>query len=1095
MAGIALLVACGNEKYRAPEGALFRSLDASESGIDFVNELRYSEQLNPYTFRSFFNGGGVGLGDFDNDGLIDVFLSGNQVPSKLYRNTGKLEFEDLTETAGIPRESVWVTGVSIVDINADGFLDIYLCKSGPPGGTRRKNELFVNDGGMKFTEQANAYGLDFEGLSIHAAFFDYDKDGDLDCYLLNNSMRNVGGFDLRVNQRTIPDPDGGNRLLRNDNNKYVDVSQEAGIYTSKIGFGLGVTIADLDKDNWPDIYVSNDFFERDYLYFNQKDGTFAEQLDSAVQEISMGSMGADIADINNDGLPEIYVTEMLPEHDQRLKTTSLFENWDKYYLNKQNGYHRQFSRNTLQLNNGNGTFSEISRFAGTHATDWSWGAIISDLDNDGYKDIFVANGIYKDLIDQDYINFTSDPEIVRQIRSRDKSIITRLVDSIPSNRLANYAFRNNHDLTFTNSSEAWGLAEPSHSNGSAFGDLDNDGDLDLIVNNVNMKAFVYENKAETVVPENKNITVVLRGAGKNPFAIGAKVSVKKERETLYQELSPMRGFMSTVDYRLHFGVGSVQVLDTVEVLWPNGMRTVITNVKPGKIIELAQSDANISGLKPAPPPKTLFTPAKVQGLQFSHQENDYVDFDRDRLLFNMISNEGPCVCTADINRDGTQDIYLGGARGQAGALLLQDKSGSFKQTTQQDFESDKDSEDTDCVFADVNSDGFPDLYVTSGSNETSSSSSLLLDRLYINNRGSKFNRTEQSLPAVSGFESTNALSIADFDGDGDQDFFVGVRSQPFFYGLPGNGYLLLNDGNGVLRNVSDELAPGFKKMGLITDSQWADLNSDGKPDLVVVGEWMPIKIFIQEDGKLVERTSEYKLGKFHGWYHSVAVSDVNGDGRPDIIAGNHGLNSRFKTSISEPLSLYVNDFDDNGTIEHIITRYDNGVSLPIVMRQDLVAQVPALKKKYLYFRNYANQTLTDIFSPQQLQGVLQLDTYEMETLMLVNDGQGFTKKDLPPEVQFSPVYAILPDDFDGDGDTDLLVGGNLHRAKPETGIYAASYGLLLANDGSGNFTAMKPHVAGISITGEIRDIEKISIRGKKYIIVGRNNEQIQILSY
>lgn len=1099
------LLSCGGqneESTRASAGAttLFRIVPSQETGIEFNNKLEYTEELNPYTFRNFYNGGGVGLGDINNDGLIDVFLSGNLVPNKLYINKGDFKFEDISAQSGIGSEGVWTTGISMVDLNSDGLLDIYICKSGPPGGVRH-NELFINNGDLTFTERAREYGIADEGLATHAAFFDLDKDGDLDMYLLNNSMRSVGGYDLRKDQRKTPDPDGGNKLYRNDGERFTDVTLEAGIYSSAIGFGLGVTIGDIDKDGWPDIYVSNDFFEKDYLYINNQDGTFSERLEQFMTEISMGSMGADMADINNDGLPEIFVTEMLPEGDARLKTATQFEKWDKYQVSLGQGYYRQFSRNTLQLNNGPDptgkiSFSDVARLTGVHATDWSWGALIFDMDNDGFKDIFVANGIYKDLLNQDYVNFIGDPAVVRQILSQKKNVIKQLIDSIPSNKAPNYAFRNEGDLRFSNSSTAWGLDLLSHSNGSAYGDLDNDGDLDLVLNNVNMPATVFENRSEKIYPQNKTLVVSLKGEGTNNFALGSKVSVYLAGQQLYQELAPMRGFMSSVDYRLHFGLGAFSKADSVVVKWPDDRLTVLRNVEPGKPLVIDQREAILT--KPASkkiiPPSIFSVLDAPKGLDFQHKESEFVDFDRDRLLFNMVSNEGPCVCVADVNDDGMDDIYIGGARAQSGSLYLQQKSGAFTVTSAPTFEKDKNAEDTGCEFFDANGDGLPDLYVSSGSNEHSSASSQLIDRLYFNRGKNGFERGPQTLPAKSRFESTKAVKAIDFDRDGHLDLFVGVRIQPFFYGQPSNGYLLINDGKGNFEDQTSRLAPGLIELGMITGAEWADLNMDGLQDLVVVGEWMPLSIFMNENGRLVRKVNDASLGSSHGWYQTVAVADLNNDGHSDIITGNHGLNSRFKGSMTEPVSVYINDFDQNGAIEHIFTRFDGGKELPLVLRTDLLMQVPSLKKKYLRFGNYADRTISDIFPGDQLKNSLVLRAFDLTSSVWLNDGKGnFQRIELPVRAQFSPIYAIIAQDFNGDGNADLLLGGNQHRAKPETGIYAASIGLFLRGNGDGTFSSLSPEESGVAINGEIRDLQNIQINGQSMIVIGKNNEAIDIL--
>ncbi len=1067
----------------------------SDTHITFENTLTYTETLNPYTFKSFYNGGGVGLGDFNNDGLLDIFFAGNQVSNKLYLNKGNFKFADITSSSGLATKGIWTTGVGIVDINGDGFLDIYLCKSGPPCGERRTNELFINNGDLTFTERAKEYKLDFEGLSIHAAFFDFDKDGDLDCYLLNNSLRSVGGFDLQKNLRKIPDLEGGNKLLRNDDNKFIDVTQQTGIFCSKIGFGLGVTIGDINKDSWPDIYVSNDFFEKDYLYINQQDGTYKESLEDYMREISMGSMGADMADINNDGIPEIFVTEMLPEHDNRLKTTAQFETWDKYRISGEQGYYHQFSRNALQLNNGDGTFSEISRFAGVQATDWSWGALIFDMDNDGNKDIFVANGIYKDLINQDYVNFIANPDVVRNILKREKNVVKRLIDSIPSNKIFNYAFKNNGNLTFSNQTVAWGLDQLSHSNGSAYGDLDNDGDVDLVLNNVNMPSFVYENKSKQQSSVNHSLSVSLRGEGKNTFGIGAKVTLIDSGKIFYQEVSPMRGFMSTVDSRLYFGLGNKNSIDTLKVEWASGKITRLVNVKVDKQLDLFERDAEQPGVNKVniKIPETILTEVKIPSIDFVHQESLYSDFDVDRLLFNMISNEGPCVCKGDVNGDGLEDFYVGGAKGQAGALYTQNIDGGFNRSNQPLIDKDKDSEDTDCVFFDANGDNKLDLYVATGSNEFSSSSSALLDKLYLNKGNGILRKSDQIL---NSFESTSTISVADYDNDGDQDLFVGSRLVPFYYGLPASGFILQNDGLGNFTDVTVQVAPQLTKLGLITDSQWTDVNNDKKLDLLVVGEWMSLKLFINENGRLLDKSEQYGLKDTEGWYHTIATGDFNGDGLPDFFAGNHGLNSRFKASQKEPVELHINDFDQNGTIDHIITHYDEGKSYPMALRQDLVSQIPSLKKKYLHFRDYQGKTMADIFSTQQRDKSIVLKASTFESAVWLNTGkQSFEKKELPIKTQFSPLYAAVVIDFDNDGNTDILTGGNLYRAKPETGIYDASYGLLLKGNGMGSFEALPSQQSGVLIRGEIRDIETISWKKKHLLIIGKSNDSIQFLKY
>jgi hypothetical protein len=876
-------IGCNNKK-TAEVNNLFTLVPSAETSLNFANNLTYTEEFNPYTFRNFFNGGGVAICDINNDNLPDIFFCSNQQSNKLYLNKGNFQFEDITQKAGVSSDSVWSTGVTMADVNGDGWVDIYVCKSGDLKGKNRSNELFINNGfspspsgvptgigrgEVTFTEKAKDYGLDNRGLSTHAVFFDYDNDGDLDCYLLNNSFRSVGNYDLIKDQRNIADTLGGNKLYRNDGNNFSDVTQRAGIYSSKIGFGLGVTISDVNKDGWQDIYVSNDFFEKDYLYINQRKGTFKESLEKSIREISMNSMGADIADINNDGFSDIYVTDMFPEEESRIKTKTNFENWDKYKADTRSGYYKQFVRNSLQLNLGlveknkssadEVYFSEISRYANVSATDWSWGALIADLNNDGLKDVFVANGIYKDITDQDYIQYAADESenIRKQIINKEKNIIKNLVDLIPSHAIPNYAFSNNGDLTFSNKAKEWGLDEPGFSNGSAYGDLDNDGDLDLVVNNVNMPCFVYRNESVQQHPENKFLKVSLQGEGKNTFGIGAKVTLHYNNTIAYQEQMPMRGFESTVDNRLNFGLGKTNKIDSVVIQWPDGKENILKDVKPNQHITVKQTEAvipktfslqpitgnlkHVSVIRQPSTVNTLFQQSKDNyGIDFQHRENDFVDFDRDRLIFHMLSTEGPRIAKGDVNKDELDDIYICGAKDQPGALYIQTKAGRFKKSNEALLAKDKESEDTDALFFDADGDGDKDLYVCSGGNEFSPNSTALIDRLYINDGKGSYTKSPQILPSYI-FESSSCVTAADYDGDADMDLFVGVRLKPFSYGYPCKGYILQNNGKGLFTDVTEQVAPQLKQVGMVTDAKWFDYDKDKKPDLVIAGEYMPVK--------------------------------------------------------------------------------------------------------------------------------------------------------------------------------------------------------------------------------------------------------------
>ncbi|MGB3849153.1 MAG: VCBS repeat-containing protein [Tunicatimonas sp.] len=1090
---------------------LFTTLPASYTGIDFVNQLSYDEEFNVYTYRNFYNGGGVGVGDVNNDGLTDVFFCGNLVDNRLYLNRGDFRFEDITPAAGVASRGVWSTGVSLADVNGDGWLDIYVCKSGSPQGKNRHNELFINNadpslsGLVTFSEQAHAYGIADQGLSTHATFFDYDRDGDLDMYLLNNSFRSVGGYDLRPGQREVRDPEGGNKLYRNDNGKFVDVSEAAGIYGSAIGFGLGVTIGDVNRDGWQDIYVSNDFFERDYLYINNGDGTgrhtgFTEDLEAQMSEISLGSMGADMADINHDGYPDVFVTEMLPDSERRYKTKAAFETWDKYRMNVKNGYHQQFARNVLQLNappasSGRTTvFREIGRLAGVHATDWSWGALMADLDNNGHTDIFVANGIYKDLLDQDYIQFMGDPKTVRAILSREKTVIQQLIDSIPSEKIANYAFANQGDFTFVNQAEAWGLGEPSHSNGSAYGDLDNDGDLDLIVNNVNMPPFVYRNETDTLLPQNHSLSVKLVGEGNNTFALGAQVTLWSQGKLHYQELAPMRGFESTVDTKLVFGLGAASTVDSLRVQWPDGRSTFRQTVSSNQLLELHQAEATelrqSAGWRAttAPAPWLEDITASVD-IDYQHRENEFSDFNRDPLLFHMLSAEGPKLATGDVNGDGQEDFFVGGAKDQPGALFVQ-KNGTFVRTNETVFTQDQSSEDTDALLFDADQDGDLDLYVASGGSELPSSSSALLDRLYLNDGRGNFTKSAQLLPTAR-FESTACVRAADYDQDGDQDLFVGLRLRPFLYGVPVNGYILQNDGRGNFRNVTEQAAPELVGLGMITAAQWADYDQDQDIDLIIVGDWMGVRVFSNQGGTFADATEEAGLAQTQGFWNCLEVVDLDGDGDLDFVAGNLGRNARLKASPEQPLTMHVNDFDGNGKAEQIVSMYQHDTLYPLTLRNDLVKQVPSLKKKYLRYDAYQGQTIDDLFTPKQLRSAVRWEVRTTESAAFINQGDSrFVMRPLPAEAQFSPVYSILADDFDEDGHVDLLLGGNFYRSKPEIGIYDASHGLLLKGNGTGQFAVVEQ--SGFFVRGEVRDMVPVRTQKGELVLVAKNNAPMQI---
>ena len=1077
---VTLIISCSDNRKK---NTLFTQV--SDSGINFSNTLNYTEELNPYTYRNFYNGGGVGIGDINNDSLPDIFFTGNLVSNKLYLNKGNLKFEDITISSGLDSKGIWSTGVSMVDINSDGFLDIYVCKSGPPGGERRYNELYINNGDLSFTERSSEYNLDNEGLSTHAAFFDYDNDGDLDCYLLNNTVKSIGvGFDLVKDLRNISN-DQGNKLLRNDDNFFVDISDESGIYTSEIGFGLGVTVGDINLDGWSDMFISNDFFEKDYLYINNKDGSFNESLEDYMNEISMGSMGADMADINNDGYSEIFVTEMLPKRHDRRVSKAVFDSWDKYQLSLDQGYYHQFNRNVLQLNNRNGSFSDISRISGLDATDWSWGALIFDMNNDGLKDIFVANGIYKDLLDQDYVNFLANPSVISNMIKSEKEPIKKLIDMIPSEALPNYAFENKGNLSFINSTKKFGLGMPTYSNGSAYGDLDNDGDLDLVINNVNMKSLVYENNS------NKNyISFSFNSQSKNKFGIGTKVFVYTNSSIMYQELSPMRGFQSSVDYRLFFGLDSKNFIDSVKIIWPYQKEIVLKKLTSNRHYVINEPTENSVSKTHNDSIKSILNKSNID-LNFEHIENEFVDFDRERLLYKMNSNEGPCFCSYDFNSDGNQDIFIGGAKGQSSAIYYQNDDGSFfKYNTV--FKSDKNSEDVDCLADDFNGDGLVDLYVVSGGSEYSIYSPELMDRIYFNANGRSFYKSNNSLLTMKKFESTSTVSSNDFDLDGDKDLFVGTRLNIGSYGSSTKSYILENDGKGIFKDITNNIAPGINSLGMVTDSEFVDLDNDNKKELIVVGEWMPVKVYKYEDRKFIDISEIIGLDKTNGLYNVIKVADINNDSFNDIILGNYGLNSSFKASKSKPLTLLVNDFDNNGRTEQIIGMYYGNDLYPIVQLKDLWMQIPNLKKRFLKYESYKNKKLLEMFDQNIINSSEIKYVYNLSSTILINnDGESFDVKELPFEAQISSIFSLYLDDFNNDQNLDLIIGGNSLKIKPEYGSNNASFSLMLYGDGNGSFTSVNSIESGLFIKGEVRDITKIRVKNQDNYIFALNNSKIK----
>ncbi len=1065
------LVSCNNIDSR------FEKKLSDYTGISFNNLLSYTEDFNPYTYRNFFNGGGVALGDINNDGLIDIYFTGNIVDNALYLNKGNWKFDDITDFAGVSCKDNWSTGATFVDINQDGLLDLYVTKSGKPGGENRHNELFINNGDLTFKESSSEYGLDIEGLSVHAAFFDYDGDLDLDAYVLNNSIRSVGSYDLIEGQRNIPSQDG-NQLLENRNNKFENVSSDKGIFSSNIGFGLGITLSDFNGDLWPDLFISNDFFEKDYLYLNNNGDGFSEESLTYFDALSMGSMGADAADMDNDLIPDLIVTEMLPETLSRQKNKQVYESYDKFTLAGSKGYHKQYPRNALQRNLGN-TFYEVGRQLGLSATEWSWAALLFDMDNDGYKDVYISNGIYKDLLDRDYLNYYANDEQISQILREGKEVITDLIDLMPSKAVTNSVFRNNGDFTFSDKRLGWGLNQPSFSNGSAYGDLDNDGDLDLVVNNVNSEAFIFENHSE--VENHHFLSVILRDNGPNKFAIGAKaIAYLTDGNKIMIEQFPSRGFQSSVPYRLHFGLGKVNSLDSLEIYWPDRKRSVIRDIQIDQILEIDRDNLQSESVDPKP----TFIIKKTEGQQlidFKHDENYYVDFDSERLLPHMFSNEGPCIANYDLNNDGIQDFYIGGAKGQTGQLFLSDTNG-FKKVSKP-FDLHKESEDVEAVFFDADNDGDQDLYVASGGKAYSTLSRTLNDRFYRNESG-KFIYDSSALN-FSKFFSTGAIAIGDANNDALLDIFIGERFNVDTYGIPGSISLMINRGNGSFEAT---YPPEFQNIGMITDIEFTDLNSDEKGDLIVVGEWMPILAFLNNESSWESISESIGFEETNGMWQSIETSDLNGDGVPDLVLGNMGQNGLYKPN----MKLYLNDYDQNGKLEAIYTYSIDNKDFPIHDRDELIKQLPDLKKKLLYYEDYANQSIKDIFNETQISSSQVLEIKETRSLLFMSDSPlSYSKKLLPEEIQYSSVHAINIFDINQDGLNDLILGGNQYLVKPQYGAFDASKGWILYGDDNSKtkFDKLLP----LNIYGEIRDftiVPSLKSSDSLLLVTGISNSKI-----
>ncbi|MEO8579851.1 MAG: VCBS repeat-containing protein, partial [Gemmatimonadales bacterium] len=1051
---------------------LFELLKPESTGITFANTLPENPDFNVLNYLYYYNGAGVAVGDIDGDGLPDLYFTSNLGPNKLYRNKGNYQFEDITAKAGVADADGWKTGVTMADVNGDGKLDIYV--SGVDYLTEHgRNVLYINNGDGTFTDRTREYGLEHSGFSTQALFFDFDGDGDLDMYLLDHSIHSQRTSDAQA-RSSATSTRTGDHLFRNDGNHFTDVTAAAGLHDGVDGYGLGVVASDFNDDGCPDLYIANDFQGNDYLYINNCNGTFTESITKATGHTSRFSMGVDAADFNNDGRPDIVSLDMLPEREDILKSSANAEGFDLYNMRLQAGYQPQFARNALQLNRGKGKFSEIGYLAGIAATDWSWSPLFADLDNDGRKDLFITNGVFRRPNDMDYITYVGQEAVQASLGDTITTANLRILQKMPQVALRKYAYRNNGNLTFTDMAESWGLGQLGFSNGAAYADLNNSGSLDLVVNNINQPASIYRNHSREI-NGNSYLTVALRGSGANTAGIGAKVIIKDKGTTQMLEQSPTRGFESSVDQRLHFGLGKASKVDSLTVIWPDRRYQVLTDVTTNRTLTLSQRDARGRYAYHRLASQGLFADVTDQaGVNFKHEEDRFQDYNREPLMPHVLSTEGPRLAVGDVNGDGLDDFYVGGAKWQPGRLFVQRPDGRFRASAQPSIAADSLAEDVGASFFDANGDGHLDLLVVSGGNEFWGNAEALLPRLYLNDGKGSLVRARAALPEI--FENGSCVAVGDFNGDGRPDLFIGARVVSRQYGIIPRSHLLENDGNGRFRDVTLEKAPQLSEAGMVSSATFIDYDHDGKLDLVVVGEWMPVRVFRQENGKLVDRTKEAGLAGTSGWWNSVEAVDLRGNGWQDLVLGNLGLNSFLRASPTEPARLYVYDFSHSGgeNVEQIITSYRNGVSYPLAGRDELVKKIPALSGKFPSYKDFGASRIEDIFPASDLRNAQVREATTFASSIALNNGNGtFSLQQLPAEAQFAPIYASLAGDFDGDGKVDLLVGGNLYGVAPIIGRYDASYGLMLRGDGTGRFSPVDMEQSNLVIDGQVRDMKQL----------------------
>jgi hypothetical protein len=1062
---------------------LFKEISSRKSGVNFSNDITENEEKHYFNFQYMYNGGGVAAGDINNDGLPDLYFTSNEGANKLYLNKGDLKFEDITAKAGVDGGEGWDMGVSMIDINEDGFLDIYVCKSGwqKINPVLRKNLLFINQGDNTFKEQAAQYGLANGGFSVQAVYLDYDNDGDLDMYLTNHPT----DFDVKKeNQlRNNPSPQISDRLFQNNGDlTFTDVSDKAGI--KNYGHGLGPVTGDVNNDGFTDIYVANDYKENDYLYINNGDGTFTDKIKEMTAHVSFYAMGADISDINNDGLQDILTTEMLPEDYKRSKTNMAAMNIPFFRKLLAHGYHHQYMHNSLQINRGNDFFSEVSQMAGISKTDWSWSCLIADLDNDSQKDIFISNGFKRDVFNKDY---TKEIDKLAQ-KQKGQVSPTQIYEAMPSTKLSNYVYQNNGDLQFTNRVKDWGISRKMISNGTTLADLDNDGDYELICNNLDETAAIYKNMA-TEKSGNNYLNINLEGNKGNRLGVGSIISLEINDLQLSEEMKGVRGYQSCLEYQAHFGLGKNEQVDKIQVKWKDGTITTQNNVAANQTITIKQADSQLMEFPPAAAKLFEDQTANIFDEPFKHQENSFDDYTKQVLLPHEMSKLGPFTAVADINGDQLEDLFIGGAMNQPGAIYIQNKEGKLIKTNQPSLEDGSSFEDMGAIFFDADKDGDMDLYVASGGTEFGPSSTIYQDRLYTNENGI-FKRNHEALPTMT--TSSSSVTLADVDKDGDMDIFVGGRVIPDQYPYSPNSYILANN-NGTFVDITAKVAPQLSQCGMVTSAIWTDYNQDGAIDLIVVGEWMPIRIFENQNGIFTEKTKELNLERYTGWWNKIVASDVNNDGKMDYILGNLGLNYKFKASQKKPFHIFTDDFDSNGTIDIVLAKDNKNKLVPIRGKQCSSQQMPFVNEKFPTYDGFADASVQDIIG-ESINKALHLEATTFESGILMNNGDTFEFIPFPNMAQISTINAIQIDDWNDDNIKDIIISGNMYGSEAETTRADSSIGLLLLGDKNGTFSVSNNEENGLFIKGDTKDSNTIILKNKKHLIFSKNNDALQIIS-